>query len=111
MILIPKESLTEKKEGNNTHPNQIHMIVFSFNPFKTNGIFRKFDTVKSGWSVVYIEGSKAIISKKIIFLSVKINSVLTNSADPDEMQHCVAFHLGLHCLPMYPFWGFPSPKG
>ena len=26
-----------------------------------------------------------------------------NSADPDEMPHYVAFHLGLHCLPTDPF--------
>ena len=31
----------------------------------------------------------------------------TNSADPDEMQHSAAFHLGLHCLPKYPFRDFP----
>ena len=61
MILIPQQSLTEK-EGSNTDTDQIHMTVFSFNPFKTNGIFCKFDTVKSGWS---IEGSQAIISKTI----------------------------------------------
>ena len=60
----------------------------------------KFDTVKSGWSIVYIEGSQVIISKKYtLFLSLKINSVLANRADPDEMPHYVAFHLGLHCLP------------
>ena len=29
--------------------------------------------------------------------------VLANSADPDEKQYNAAFHLGLHCLPMYPF--------
>ena len=23
------------------------------------------------------------------------------SVDPDEMSHHAAFHLGLHCLPMY----------
>ena len=46
----------------------------------------KFDTVKSGWSIVYIEESQDIISKKnIIFLSLKIDLVLANSADPDEM--------------------------
>ena len=27
----------------------------------------------------------------------------TNSVDPDEMQHYVPFHLGLHCLPKYAF--------
>ena len=25
----------------------------------------------------------------------------TNSADPDEMLHLAAFHLGLHCLPTH----------
>ena len=33
------------------------------------------------------------------FLSLKIISVLANSADPDEMTCCAAFHLGLNCLP------------
>ena len=80
----------------------------------------KFDTVKLGWSIVYIEGSLVIISKKNIFLSLKIefvlaNSagffVLANSADPVEMPHDAAFHLGLHFLPKYPLRGFPVFKG
>ena len=29
---------------------------------------------------------------------MKIVFVLANVADPDEMPHYVAFHLGLHCL-------------
>ena len=29
--------------------------------------------------------------------------ILANTADPDEMQHIAAFHLGLHCLPQNPF--------
>ena len=58
----------------------------------------KFDTVESGWSIVYIEGSQVIIFI-IVFLSLKINFVLAKSADPDEMLHYAAFHLGLHCLP------------
>ena len=45
--------------------------------------------VKSGWSIVYIEGSKIIFLKKM-FISF--------SADLDEMSHHMAFHLGLHCL-------------
>ena len=28
---------------------------------------------------------------------------LTNNADPDEMQHFVVLHLGLHCLSKYSF--------
>ena len=43
-----------------------------------------------------------------IFISLKIDFVLTNSADPDEMLHNAAFHLGLHCLPKYPFKGLRS---
>ena len=36
----------------------------------------KFDTVKSGWHFVYIDGSKVIISKSIILiLSLKIDFV------------------------------------
>ena len=53
----------------------------------------KSDTVK-GWSFVYIVGSQVIILKNIIvFLTLK------NSADPDEMLHYAAFHLGLYCYP------------
>ena len=51
----------------------------------------KFDTDKSGWSILCIEGSQVIVSKKYF--------VLANSAYPDEMLPYVAFHLGLHCLP------------
>ena len=39
-------------------------------------------------------------------LSLKVIVTLTNIADPGEMQHYAAFHLGLHCLPKYPFRGF-----
>ena len=34
----------------------------------------------------------------------------TNSVDPDEMQHCAAFHLGLHCLQKYWLRGLPNTK-
>ena len=45
-----------------------------------------FDTVKSGWSIVYIEGIQVIILKRnIVFISLKIDFVLASSADPDEM--------------------------
>ena len=43
-------------------------------------------------------------------LSLKIILLLANSADIDEMQHYVVFHLGLHCLPEYPFRAFLAPK-
>ena len=56
--------------------------------------FIKLHTIKSGWSIVCIERPQVVL-KKIVFLSLKICFVLTNSVDPDEMLH----HLGLHCLP------------
>ena len=45
----------------------------------------KVDTVKSEWSIDYNEGLQAINSKNIIFLSLKIDFVLANSAAPYEM--------------------------
>ena len=53
-----------------------------------------------------IEGSQVIISENIVFLTLKIDFVLAISADPDEMPHNASFHLSLHCLPKYSFWGF-----
>ena len=43
---------------------------------------------------------------KDVFLSLNAVSILANSADPGEMQHYAAFHLGLYWLPKYPFRGF-----
>ena len=47
----------------------------------------------------------------ISFSVEKIGFVLASSADPDEMLHYAAFHLGFNCLPKYPFKGFWSSKG
>ena len=59
----------------------------------------KFDTVTSGRSIINIEGLQAIIFRKNnVLRSLKIYLVLAYSADPDEMPHNAAFHLGLHCL-------------
>ena len=69
-----------------------------------------FYTIYLGWSSVYMEGSQVIISKKYC-ISLKIEFVVANSADPDEMPHYVAFHLGLHCLSKYLFRHFWSTKG
>ena len=48
--------------------------------------------------------------KKLLYFLPEDIFTFTNSVDPDEMQHYAAFHLGLHCLPKYPFWGFPNTK-
>ena len=46
-----------------------------------------------GLLIFYINESQAIIELK----SLKIAFILANSADPDEMQHSAALHLGLQC--------------
>ena len=38
-----------------------------------------------------------------VFLPLKVVLILSNSVDTDEIQHYASFHLGLHCLPKYPF--------
>ena len=45
-----------------------------------------------------------------VFLSLKIDFVLANSADLDEMSLCMAFHLGLDFLPKYPLLGVSDPQ-
>ena len=40
-----------------------------------------------------------------VCLSLEIVFILINSADPDEMQFYVAFHLDFHCLPKNLFSG------
>ena len=67
-------------------------------------------TNMSGWSIVCIEESQVIIAKTFLF-SLKTDFVLAISADTVEMSHFVAFHLGLRCLPKYPFMNFQSKKG
>ena len=52
-----------------------------------------------------------MIFKKILYFLSEDLFTLTNSVDPDEMPHYVAFHLGLHCLQKYLFRGFPNTKG
>ena len=59
------------------------------------GIFTLYALIDScilGRSIVYIKRSQVIISKQIIFLSLKIFCVLANGEDPDEIPHSVAFH-------------------
>ena len=37
--------------------------------------------------------------------------MLANNEDPDQTPLYVASDLGLHCLPMRPFYGFPGKNG
>ena len=45
---------------------------------------------------------------QVSFLSMTIDFVLSANADPGEMPHHVAFHVGFHCLPKYLFMGFQT---
>ena len=46
-----------------------------------------------------------------VFIFQKIVFILANSADPDEMPHDAAFHMGLHSLPKCLFTGIQNEKG
>ena len=72
--------------------------VWFFNPLCTSGFFFiQIDKIKM--ELAYL--SPQVTSSKfrcLMYLYLKIIFALTNSADPDEMQHIVALHLGLHYL-------------
>ena len=73
-------------------------ILGIFNPCKTNGILHKFDSYfRMFVYILYIEGSQGIISQTYFNSFPEDQSVLANSAHPDE-YHIIyaAFHLGLH---------------
>ena len=67
--------------------------------------------IRMGSSDIYLRGHRSEFLNYDLFLSQRIGFTLTNSVDPDEMQHYAAFYLGLHCLPKYPFRGFQYTKG
>ena len=83
-------------------------IINAIPPFSDLSIefSMKLHTIKSKWSILYIKESHVIILKKMYF-----EFISANSADPYEMLHNAAFHLGLHCLQMYSCSGFQSTKG
>ena len=65
-----------------------------------------------GVPIVYFKGSHVeFFLNFYVFLSLKDVLILANSADPDEMQHYAAFHLGPHCLPKNLFRNFQYTKG
>ena len=60
-------------------------VSFVFNPFRPMGFSIKLHAIKTGWFIVYIEGSQVIISRKIhiAFLSsLKIDLVLSDQCRP-----------------------------
>ena len=64
-------------------------------------------------SILYFKRSHVEISK-FQYISVPEDCfylIEQNSADPDEMLHHAAFHLGLHCLQKYLFTSIQNEKG
>ena len=75
-------------------------IAFPFNPLYTNGFFllvryNKLWIVHCTYHLVGMSGYN--FETNIVFFCLKIFFTLTNSVDPNEMQHkhYAAFHLGL----------------
>ena len=69
-----------------------------FNPLYANGLFLLAWYNKLGIVHCTYQGVSGHSFQKILCFCLKIFFTFTNSADPDEMQHYAAFHLGLHCL-------------
>ena len=61
------------------------ILVLMLNPLRSMEFSIKFNTVKSGWYV--LRDQRLYLQKSVVFLIMKINFVLANSADPDEMPH------------------------
>ena len=75
------------------------MVISYINPFRTNGIsHRATNNEVKMIQCMYEEAQIIICKRKNAVLSLNINFILAKSTDPDEMPHCAAFHLGLHCL-------------
>ena len=55
------------------------------------------DTIIMGLPIVYSKTYDVFLSLKVVLIWVK-------SANPDEMHHNAAFHLGLLSLPKYPVY-------
>ena len=58
------------------------------------------DAISMGLTIVYFKGPQVDYSKwgGGVLMSLDLVLILANSAEPGEMKHYAAFHLGLHCL-------------
>ena len=66
---------------------------------------------KQNVEVRMVHCHRLLFPKNSIFLYLKIDIILANSADSDEMAYHAEFYLDLHCLLIYPFRGLRSSKG
>ena len=82
-------------------------LFLEFNPIHSDGFPIYIDTISMDF-IVYlvfygVSGPRSKLLNFNIFLSQKNVFILANSADPanradtDEMPHCAAFYLCLHC--------------
>ena len=63
------------------------------------------DTISMGLPIVYFKVLQIEFSKLWCVFSLKVVLILANTANLDEI------HLGIHCLPKYPFRGFQYTMG
>ena len=102
--------VTHKYVYKNTCSRQCCSHFFSIYPFHTNGIFLKatYNEVRMihciHWGVTGYNFQNKTISSKI-------NFILADSANHDEVPDYAAIHLGLHWLQKYLFRGFWPTKG
>ena len=63
-------------------------------------------------SLVLVQPRKTLpcLTERLLMGRKESKQTKTNSVDPDEMPHYVAFHLGLPCLQTYLFRGFQNKK-
>ena len=98
---VPKCKLTEMR-------NKYRLLTL----LRQMEFLTTFYTAKSGWSIVYMEGVTGYnFQNNNLSLSLKIDFVLANSADPDEIPHYAAIHMGISCLSKYPIRVFWFQKG
>ena len=77
---------------------QVHVLINTFNPFMSSGLFYLNSVDRS---ISYISGVRLVF---IIIMFCRISEFNANIVDPDQMRHSAASDLGLHCLPMSHLW-------
>ena len=91
-----------------SHPTDLRMRIEPTSPDLNLFILMDYPihigTIRMKLSILYFKGSHDVS------LSLKMVFILASSADPHEMLHYAAFHLGLHCLPMNLLTGIQNEK-
>ena len=55
-------------------------------------------------SIIYLRGQWSNVPNNGVSKFLKIVLSSAKIVDPEEMQHCAAFHLGPHYLQKYMYW-------